>query len=52
MSKNRSRGVESDHEAIRATCAAYLKGITVRTEVVSEIPLTKSGKRKLVIVEN
>ena len=49
MSKNRSRGVESDHEAIRAT---YLKGITVKTEVVPEIPLGKSGKRKLVIVEN
>ena len=42
---------ESDHQAIAATCGKYLKGVAVRTEVVAEIPPSKSGKRQVVVVE-
>ena len=38
-------------ELIRSTCKTYLKGIDVKTEITSEIPLTKGGKRQVVIVE-
>ena len=31
--------------------AKYLTGVEVRTQVVSEIPLTKTGKRQVVVVE-
>lgn len=42
---------QSALEAIRATCRKYLKGVEVRTEIVSDIPLSKTGKRQVVIVE-
>jgi len=42
---------ESDHEAIKATCTKYLKGVSVKTEIVSDIPVSKSGKRQVVVVE-
>ncbi len=42
---------ESALAAIRKTSATYLKGVDVRTEVVDEIPLSKTGKRQVVIVE-
>lgn len=38
-------------ETIRATCRDYLKGVDVQTEIVGEIPLTKGGKRQVVVVE-
>lgn len=40
------------HESIKTTCARYLKGVTVRTEEVGEIPVGKSGKRQVVVVEH
>ncbi|MSP61028.1 MAG: phenylacetate--CoA ligase family protein [Myxococcales bacterium] len=39
-------------EQIRATCARYLEGVLVRTEVVEEIPPTKGGKRQVVVIES
>jgi phenylacetate-CoA ligase len=42
---------EAAHASIRTTCATYLKGVTVRTEEVPEIPIGKSGKRQVVVVE-
>ncbi len=38
-------------ETIRTTCRQYLKGVDVRTEIVDDIPLTKGGKRQVVVVE-
>ncbi len=38
-------------ELIRSTCRTYLKGVEVKTEILSEIPLTKGGKRQVVVVE-
>jgi phenylacetate-CoA ligase len=42
-------GTALDH--VRAGCASYLRGIPVRVETVTEIPLSRSGKRQPVIVE-
>jgi phenylacetate-CoA ligase len=42
---------EQAQALIRSTCKTYLKGIEVKTEIVSEIPLTKGGKRQPVVVE-
>ena len=36
---------------IRAICHKVLKGLEIRTEIVQEIPTTRSGKRQVVIVE-
>ena len=38
-------------EHIRANCAKYLPGVPIKTELVTDIPPTKNGKRKVVIVE-
>src|SRR5581483_6709536 len=38
-------------EHIRKNCAQYLKGVEIKTEIVSEIPVSRSGKRQVVIVE-
>jgi phenylacetate-CoA ligase len=42
---------ESVLEPIRASCREQLKGIEVSTLIVPEIPLSKGGKRQLVVVE-
>lgn len=36
---------------ILGNCSSYLPGVPIRLELVGEIPLTESGKRKVVIVE-
>lgn len=38
-------------EHIRRNCEKYLPGIAVTTELVSEIPVGKNGKRQVVVVE-
>jgi phenylacetate-CoA ligase len=38
-------------EHIRKNCATYLPGIDVKTEIVDAIPVSKSGKRQVVVVE-
>jgi phenylacetate-CoA ligase len=48
---NGARADERSLEAITSTCRTYLKGADVRIEIVSDIPLTKNGKRQVVIVE-
>ena len=43
---------DAAHASIKKTCAQYLKGVVVRTEEVLEIPISKSGKRQVVVVEH
>jgi phenylacetate-CoA ligase len=42
---------EKTREMIRKKCAEKLPGVSVKTEVVGEIPLSRSGKRQVTIVE-
>jgi len=37
---------------IAETCRRYLKGVAVKVEVVDDIPLTRAGKRQVVVVES
>jgi phenylacetate-CoA ligase len=46
-------GLDGDAiEQVRSSCARYLRGVPVRVETVAEIPLSRSGKRRPVIVES
>jgi len=36
---------------VEASCARYLPGVAVRFEMVGDIPATRTGKRKVVVVE-
>jgi hypothetical protein len=36
---------------VEASCARYMPGVAVRFEIVGDIPATRTGKRKVVIVE-
>lgn len=43
---------EDQRRDILASCAKYLEAVPVTIALVDEIPLTKAGKRKIVIVES